>query len=916
MSRRRRLVFAAFVFLLALSAGAQEKVLFTFQLQNAPWNSFVEAIESQSAYRFYFRPADVDSLVLSVAVLRAPIEDVLAKALSNTELRYAIDPDKNIFITETIALITELPRPSDTVRARNALPEYFTSELSEQQKSLEAKLVQIGKRTVPPKTEAILSGQIRNGQTGEALVGALVYINQPRIGSSADPFGNYSLRLPAGRHELIIQSVGMRTTKRSVLLLSDGRLDIDMVEEVISLKEIVVEAERSENISGLQMGTQRLDVKTMRKIPSPLGEADVFKIMLTLPGVQSVGEGTSGINVRGGSADQNLILLDGTTIYNPTHLFGFFSAFNPDVLKSAELQKSGIPAEFGGRLSSILDVRVHEGNKRKFQMSGGISPITGRITLEAPIIKDKMSFLVGARSTYSDWLLRELRDEALRRSNAGFYDANFRWDYDYNTRNHLTASAYVSNDDFRFNNDTTYQYENRTASVSWKHIVSRQLFTQFSAGYSGYRYSITSDQDPLNAFRLNYAIDQFQAKADANFNVSSRHVITAGAQMIQYQLSPGARVPLGTNSTIQTEQLQNEQGLEGALHVSDQWEVSPKLLISGGIRYSSFWNRGPVQVFNYDPQATKSVNSIIDTTFYRKGETSAFYHGLEPRLSARYTLSSTSSVKLGYNRMRQYLQMLSNTTAIAPTDIWKLSDYHIRPLIGDQINIGYYRNAADNRWEFSIETYYKWIFNAIDFKSGTTLLLNQTIEADLIRARGKAYGVEVLLKRNTGKLNGWLSYTYSRTLLRTLGNSPSEVINRGSYYPGNFDKPHAVNLISNYRFNHRLSMTLNGTYSSGRPVTMPIAQYTLNGAPRFFYSERNQFRIPDYLRFDVGINIEGNHKIKKLAHSSWTLSVYNVMGRRNAYSVFFQSENGNVRGYRLAVFGTPIPTITYNFKFR
>jgi hypothetical protein len=895
---------------------AQTKPVFTLQLRDVPWVTVVETIEAQSSYRFYFRTADTDSLLFSVAALRAPLEEVLAKAFAKTDLRYAIDPDNNVFITQGIALITALPKPTDTVPTRQSLRDYFSNEVTEKEKSLETKLIQIGKRTVPPATEATITGQIKNGQTGEALVGALVYIDQPRIGTSADPFGNYTLRLPAGRHELIIQSVGMRTTRRTIVLLSNGRLDVDMVEEVISLKEIVVEAERSENISGLQMGTQRLDVKTMRKIPSPLGEADIFKIMLSLPGVQSVGEGTSGINVRGGSADQNLILLDGTTIYNPTHLFGFFSAFNPDVLKNAELQKSGIPAEYGGRLAAILDVNVREGNKRKFQMSGGISPITGRLTLEAPLIKDKMSFLVGARSTYSDWLLRRVRDESLRRSNAGFYDANLRWDYDYNTRNHLTASAYISEDDFRFNNDTVYQYQNRTASLAWKHIVNKKLFTQFAAGYSGYRYSITSERDPINAFRLNYAIDQFNAKADVNYSLSSRHVLTAGAQTIRYQLAPGTRVPLGAESVIQSEQLQNEQGLEAAVHVSDQWEVSNKLLVYGGVRYSAFWNRGPLRVFNYDPETTKSINSIIDTTFYRAGETSAFYHGLEPRLSARYTVSPTSSVKVGYNRMRQYLQMLSNTTAIAPTDIWKLSDYHIRPLVGDQVNLGYYRNAPDNRWEFSVELYYKWIFNAVDFKSGTTLLLNQTIEADLVRARGKAYGVELLLKRNAGKLNGWISYTFSRTLLRTLGNTPSEIINRGAYYPGNFDKPHAVNVISNYRFNHRLSMTLNGTYSSGRPVTLPIAQYTLNGSPRFFYSERNQFRIPDYLRFDVGFNIEGNHKIRKLAHSSWTVSVYNLLGRRNAYSVFFQSEGGNVQGYRLAVFGTAIPTITYNFKFR
>lgn len=897
-------------------AAAQSRPLFTFQLREVPFATLVETIEGQSPYRFFFRPADTDSLVLTIAVLRAPLEEVLSKAFAGTDLRYAIDPDRNVFVTRNIVLITEPTLLSDTPAAGILRPDYLAGGLSDEERTRETRLIEIGKRLVPAASEATLSGQVRHVQTGEAIVGALVYIDRPRIGTAADPFGNYSLRLPTGRHELIIQSVGMRTSRRSILLLGDGRLDIDLKEEVISLKEIVVEAERSENISGLQMGMQRLDVKTMRKIPSPLGEADIFKVMLTLPGVQSVGEGTSGINVRGGSADQNLILLDGTTIYNPTHLFGFFSAFNPDVLKNAELRKSGIPAEYGGRLSSILDVNVREGNKRKLQISGGISPITGRLTVEAPIIKDKMSFLAGVRSTYSDWLLRELRDAALRQSNAGFYDGNFRWDYDYNTRNHLAASAYFSNDEFRFDNDTTYRYENRAASFSWKHIVSKRLLTQFAAGYSGYRYAITSDRDALNAFRLNYAIDQLQARADVSYSLSDRHVITAGGQAIRYQLAPGKRMPLSSVSVIEMEELQQEQGAELAVHVSDQWEANPRILISGGLRYSFFLNRGPVRVFRYDPLVTKSVNAIVDTAFYGRGQTSAFYHGLEPRLSARYSLSSTSSIKVGFNRMRQYLQMLSNTTAIAPTDIWKLSDVHIRPLVGDQLSLGYYRNAADTRWEFSLETYYKWIANAVDFKSGTTLLLNQAIEADLIRARGRAYGVEVMLKRNAGKLNGWMSYTFSRTLLRTLGTSPSEVINRGNYYPGNFDKPHAVNLISNYRFNHRISMTFNGTYSTGRPVTIPIAQYNLNGSPRFFYSERNQFRIPDYLRFDLGFNIEGNHKVNKPAHSSWTLSVYNIMGRRNAYSVFFQSEGGNVKGYRLAVFGTAIPTITYNFKFR
>ncbi len=889
---------------------------------NATFQQFTRELEAKTSYKFFFNPRVVDSLRINLSVNEKGMSALLDQLFTGSDLHYVMDGQKNIFILKGREIQATLPDDffdrgdAGEAHYNKALLDYLDKDKNEKSKTLEDKVYEIGKRTATLSPGNVtIAGHIRAAESGEPVIGASVSNETGLIGIATDQFGYYALTLPKGPHELRIKSIGMKSTKRQIRLYSTGQLEIELKEDVTPLKEVIIESEKDKNVSGMQMGLEKLDIKTMKKVPVALGEVDILKVVLTLPGVQSVGEGTTGLNVRGGATNQNLILFNDATIYNPTHLFGFFSAFNPDVIKNVELFKSGIPAEYGGRLSSVLDVNSREGNKKKFAGSGGLGPVTGRLTLEGPIVKDKTSFLIGARSTYSDWLLRQIPNDALSHSKASFYDLNANISHDIDAKNSLYLTGYFSKDHFTLNSDTLYSYRNKNATVKWKHIFGNKLYGVLTGAYSGYDYSIASNENPVNAYTMSYAINQSQLKADFSYYPASQHSLNFGASSIKYSLSPGSYLPKGAASLVVPDVLQKERGLESALYVSDHFEATPRISLYAGIRYSFFNYIGPRDVYVYEAGQPKNVSNITDTVSYRSAKSISSYNGPEYRLSAKYSLPGNASVKFSYNRMRQYLQMLSNTTAISPTDIWKLSDSNIKPQVGDQFALGVYKNFRANTIETSIEGYYKSMQNSLDYKSGASLLLNHHIETDVVNAHGKAYGVEFMVKKMSGKVNGWVSYTYSRSFLRTHSEFSSETINLGKYYPSNYDKPHAVNFIGNYKFSHRFSTSLNVTYSTGRPITLPIAKYELDGTMRLFYSDRNQYRIPDYFRVDFAMNIEGNHKIKKLAHSSWTVGIYNIAGRKNAYSVYFESKDGVIKGYKLSIFGRAIPSVTYNFRF-
>ena len=910
-----------FLLLRLPSYGQQAERTVSGNFAHVPFEQFASQVEAQTNVRFYFDPKTVDSLFVTLQVQQQLVREVLQQALQNTKFHFAIDDENRVFVTSGVMLNAGLPgdffqpKSAETAAVQADEPAAGPVGRSHLVSVSEYKLYDIGANGGSTGGKATLAGHIRDQKSGEPVIGASIYSEAPNIGATTDQFGYYSLTLPTGRYDLKVRGLGIKNTNRQVVLRGNGKLEIEVEEDIVTLKEVIIEAEKDKNVSGMQMGLEKLDIKTMRQVPTAFGETDILRVILTLPGVKSVGEGSTGLNVRGGATDQNLILFNDATIYNPSHLFGFFSAFNPDILQGVELYKSAIPAKYGGRLSSVLDITTREGNKKKFAGSGGIGPLTSRLTLEGPIVKDKSAFIVSGRASYSDWILKQLSDKNFSQSSAAFYDLTAHVSHEFNEKNSVYATGYYSSDRFRLASDTTYRYHNINGSLKWRHNFNNQLYGVLTGTYSHYDYDVTSQQNEVTASELKYAINQTGLRADFTYYPNSRHTIDFGASSQLYDISPGSLQPLGTASLVRSDVLSKEKALESALYVSDRFDITPRFSLSAGLRFSFYQALGPRTVYQYTAGDSRSEATITDTVSYGNNKVLAHYQGPEYRLSARYSLNDRSSVKAGYTRTRQYISQLTNTASVSPTDIWKLSDNNIRPQVGDQVSVGYYRNFKSNTIETSVEAYYKSLRDFVDYKSGATLVLNHHIETDIINAEGKAYGVEVFVKKLTGKLNGWVSYTYSRSLVQVNAATTSDMVNGGAYYPSNFDKPHDFTVVGNYRFSRRFSTSLNFTYSTGRPITLPLAKYYLGNSLRVYYSDRNQYRVPDYLRLDLALNIEGSHKVKKLAHSSWTVGVYNLTGRHNPYSIYFKSVNGQIKGYQLSIFGNPIPTVTYNFKF-
>jgi hypothetical protein len=706
----------------------------------------------------------------------------------------------------------------------------------------------------------------------------------------------------------------MKDTRRQVMVYSTGNFDIDMDERVTSLKEVIVSAQKLANVRNVQMGIDRLTIKAIKQVPTAFGEADILRAVLMLPGVKTVGEASTGFNVRGGSADQNLILFNDATIYNPSHFFGFFSAFNPEVVKDVELYKSSIPAKFGGRLASVLDISSREGNKKNFAGTAGIGLLTSRVTIEGPIKKDKTSFILGGRTTYANWLLQFLPSE-YKHSKASFYDVNLNISHQFNKKNNLYITGYLSKDRFNLNSDTTYGYSNHNVSVKWKHTFSNKLTMVLTGGYDHYNYGIYSDKDSLFAYKMKFDINQYNFKSDFNWYINANHTVDFGVSSIRYRLHPGTYEPNSKQSLVVTDNMETEHALESAAYISEKWNITNALSLQAGLRYSIYNFLGPKTVNEYTPGLPITENNLVQSKTYDKNKFIHTYHGPEYRLAIRYSLTSSFSLKAGYNSLRQYIHVLSNTTAISPTDIWKLSDPNIKPQYGDQVSFGLYKNFKSNTIETSAEVYYKRIKNYLDYKSGAQLVLNHHIETDVISTKGKAYGVELMVKKQNGKLNGWISYTWSRILLKMDDSTAGEIINGGKYYPANYDKPNDITMVGNYRFSHRFSVSMNITYSTGRPITLPIGRFYYAGSWRALYADRNAYRIPDYFRTDLSMNIEGNHKVHQKTHNSWTIGIYNLTGRKNPYSVYYVSENGAINGYKLSIFGNAIPFVNFNIRF-
>jgi CarboxypepD_reg-like domain/TonB-dependent Receptor Plug Domain len=883
---------------------------------------FFNKLEKQVPYKFYYDAVQLDSFIVQLIAKGETLPELLKEAFKGTDIHFSIDGNKNIFITRKLQIVTDLPKDffgngenlAGTIRTYPDSAADYNMESKKATKISAGKLIEIGKKSDQSRGSVILTGYVRDSKTGEPLVNASVFTDDFKESSITDPYGHYSLTLPVGNHILNVQVTGMKDSKLQVMVHSAGKLDVEMDEQIRVLKEVIVSGSKTSNIKGVQMGLERLSIESIRKVPTVFGEADVLRVVTSLPGVKTVGEASTGFNVRGGSADQNLILFNDATIYNPSHFFGMFSAFNPDVIKDIELYKSSIPAKYGGRLSSVLDITSREGNKKNITGSAGIGPVTSRFHLEGPIVKDKTSFIIGGRATYADWLLNLLPHE-FKNSRAAFQDINMGISHRIDSSNNLYFNGYYSNDRFSLASDTLYSYSNRNINVKWKHNFTNKFNAIFMAGYDQYKYNVNSAKNKVNAFKLGFDINQLDFKSAFDYYLNAKHSFDFGISTIRYKLDPGFFNPLDKQSAVLPDKVETEQALESGIYFTHRYNPTSQLSFSTGLRYSIYNYLGPKQVSMYAPGAPITSSNVVEVKNYSKGKFIKTYQGPEIRFSVRYAFSSTFSIKTGYNSLRQYIHLLSNTTIIAPTDIWKLSDPNIKPQEGDQVSLGFYKNFKSNTIETSAEVYYKRIRDYLDYKPGATLFLNHNIETDVINTKAKAYGLEILIKKPGGKLNGWISYTYSRILLRAYDTTQGVIVNNGNYYPANYDKPNDVTLTGNFAVNHRFSLSLNSTYSTGRPITLPVGRYYYAGSQRVLYSDRNAYRIPDYFRTDFAMNIDGNYKVHQKTHISWTLGAYNLLGRKNPYSVYFVSENGLVNGYKLSIFGSVIPFINFNMHF-
>ncbi len=783
------------------------------------------------------------------------------------------------------------------------------------------------------KQKLTLSGTISDSTNNETLIGATIYIPELKTGTTTNEYGFYSITIPKGNYTLKISYLGFKTISETVELDRTKKLDFSLIEDGTQLEEVIVTNDKkSTNIRKPEMSVNKLSGASIKKIPAVLGETDVLKAILTLPGVTNAGEGQSGFNVRGGGADQNLILLDEATIFNSSHVFGFFSVFNPDVVKDLKLYKGGIPARFGGRASSVLDIYQKDGNSNDFGVSGGIGLVTSRLLVEGPIVKGKGSYLFGGRGSYAHLFLI-LADNP---NSAYFYDLNTKINYKLNPNNNLFLSGYFGRDVFSLNESFVNTYGNTTLNLRWNHLFSDKLFSNLSLIYSDYYYGLDLD---LIGFLWNSGIKNYNIKYDFKNYISDKMKLNYGLSGIYYDFNPGIIEPSNSTSGILYDELDKKYAFEPSFYIDAEQKVSQKLSLSYGLRYSLFYRLGSstvnlyannqAVVFNSDLQIYEK-GEPISTQFYGSNKVIESFNNLEPRFAASYQFNENQSVKLSYNRMTQYLQLITNTASPTPLDVWTPSDNYIQPQIADQVAVGYFKNFNDNNYSLEIESFYKKTKNRIDYIDGADLIANEAIEQIVLNGQMRSYGLEVLLRKNTGKLSGWLAYTLSRSEQQTPGRNATETgINEGNWYRSGYDKLHNLSITSTYDYSKKWNFGANFVLQSGQPVTLPNEQYEYGGVtdetgaiipgsgitiPSF--GLRNGSSLPAYHHLDVSATYTPKSTKKKNWKGEWVFSIYNLYGRKNAASISFRQNeiSGSNEAIRLSIFGI-VPGISYNFKF-
>lgn len=757
------------------------------------------------------------------------------------------------------------------------------------------------------QTTCTISGEIKDLKSGETLIGATVYPTEnPSKGVTTNAYGFFSLTLPKGSYSVVVQFVGYEKNVQTINLTQNLHVNFELKENVISLNEVTVNAAREDkNITSTQMGNTKINIVEINNIPVLFGEKDVLKTIQLLPGIKSAGEGNSGFYVRGGGSDQNLILLDEAPVYNPSHVMGFFSVFNSDALKDVNLIKGGMPAEYGGRLSSVLDVKMNEGNNKEYHVNGGIGLIASHLTVEGPIQKDKSSFMISGRRTYADIFLKLSSNEMLKNTSIYFYDLNLKTNFRLGEKDRLFISGYFGRDDInllRFSNAFQSMWGNTTGTLRWNHLFNNRLFMNTSLIYSDFTYNMQLGSDSTQV-NVQSSIRDYNLKQEWQYYMNSKHTLKAGFNIIYHSFIPGSVTGTATVS-LQNSEIPKRYALENAAFISDEYAINDKLKVNAGIRISNFNLLGPTTIYGFDADG-----NITDTTTYGNNQKIKVYWGIEPRLSANLLLNESNSLKVSYARTQQYLHLLSNATSYQSTDLWIPSSSVVKPQIADQYSLGYYKNFKNNLYETSVEVYYKDMQNQIEYKNGAQFVLNKTAEADLVFGKGKSYGLELYAKKRYGKINGWISYTLSYTD-RTFDD-----IDQGQVFPAKQDRRHEISIVGIYQLTPRWTLSGTWVYYTGNAVSFPSGKYLVDKRIISFYTERNGYRMPDYHRLDLAATWISK-KTKKF-ESSWTFSVYNVYNRMNAYSISFRPSETNpdqTEIVKLSLFPV-IPSVTYTFKF-
>lgn len=879
-----KLAIAAIALLVPFGLGAANDSL---KVRRVASDVLVDVLRNELGTKVYFIKDSEDVAAYTIetardAFLEKSLEELKSTGYSVAQYNgsYFITSDKKLYFRGL---------PADYFDSGAKVAEDDLSRMNSEESVLATfrnKIYEIGDREVPGKTKAFVRGNVRDITSGEALVGVSVYDEKTGAYALTDAAGFYRIQLPVGENVLCFSGYSMEDMKLNLNVHDDGGLDVQMKEKVISLKGAVVSAEHQSAHRDPRMGVEVIRLNTIKKVPAVFGEPDILKVVLTMPGVKTAGEASTGYNVRGGATDQNLILFNEGTIYNPSHMFGVLSAFNADVINDVQLYKSSIPAEYGGRISSVLDIRGKEGNANKISGAVGIGLLTSNLMLEGPIKKGKTTFVLGGRTTYSDWMLKAIPSSSnYSGGSASFSDVNLGISHKFNENNSIHAYGYWSRDKFGFSADTIFRYSNLNASLKWiSHLNERNTMT-LVGGYDSYGSSLTDTHYAYDAYRLTMGIRQGYLKLGFK-TVIGRHTLSYGFNSLYYDVNPGHYDPYSSESLVVPDHLDQQNAVDLALYASDTWNTTDKLTLEYGFR----------------------LDGYMDLASKKK------YFNPEVRVSGKYSFLDNLSLKAGFNSMSQNIHLISNNTSISPVDTWQLSNDKIRPQTGWQAASGLYWTVG--QVDLSLEGYYKRMYHYLDYINGSKLTMNHDLASCLVETTGRAYGVEFMIRKDMGKLNGWLSYTYSRAQLRENPGRGEEMINGGNWYNAPYDKPHDFKMLMNYKFTHRFSISLNVDYSTGRPVTVPVGKYWYANTYMLAYSERNAYRIPDYFRMDLACILEPGHYLKQFTHMSFTFGVYNLTGRKNAYSVYYTAGNGTqVNGYMLSVFACPIPYVNINLKF-